>query len=231
MKKLITSIRRRFDQLVDRALVRGSFLAVALLLVGSFLIVFVGALIVAIGHINLENNEDSVVEVAWQVLLRAMSPDQLMGNTRWDARIVLLVVTIVGLLLVSTLISILNSVIERRMEFIHRGRGFITMRDHMVILNWNQFGLRIVREIAQSAEPGQSPSRLAILCDRDPVDLMHEIRDSLADEISANTPRFARHFLRHPENWIVIRRGNSTNTADLSHLTSIGDASFCHCAP
>ena len=87
MNKWIGPIRRRFDQLVDRALVRGSFLAVALLLVGSFLIVFVGALIVAIGHINLENNEDSVVEVAWQVLLRSMSPDQLMGNTRWDAQI------------------------------------------------------------------------------------------------------------------------------------------------
>jgi hypothetical protein len=224
MKRLFQPIRRRFDQLVDRALVRGSFLAVALLLAGSFLIVFVGALIVAIGHINLENEEDSVIEVAWQVLLRAMSPDQLMDNTRWDARVVLLVVTIVGLLLVSTLISILNSVIERRMEFIHRGRGFVSIKNHLVILNWNQFGIRVVREVAQSAEPGHAPCRIAILCDLDPVDLMHEIRDSLLDDVGADTSRIHRHYLHHPENWIVIRRGNSTNTADLSHLTSVATA-------
>jgi len=217
-------LRRQFDQLVDRALVRGSFLAVALLLAGSFLIVFIGALIVAIGHINLENEEDSVLEVAWQVLLRAMSPDQLMDNTRWDARIVLLVVTIVGLLLVSTLISILNSVIERRMEFIHRGRGTVSMNDHLVILNWNQFGIRIIREVAQSAEPGHAPCRVAILCDLDPVELMHEIRDSLLDDIGSDTSRVHRHFMRHPENWVVIRKGNSTNTADLTHLTSVATA-------
>lgn len=223
-RNLYRRIRRRFDQLVDRALIRGSLLAVGLLLAGSLIIVFVGALVVAIGNINLENDRSAVLDVAWEVLLRAMSPDQLMDNHEWGARIVLLLVTVIGLLLVSTLISILNSVIERRMEFIHRGRGSVTVENHLVLLNWNKFGFRVVREVAQAADPGHAPRKVAILCDEDPVNLMHEIRDSLIDDILPGTPKIHAHYLRHPENWIVIRRGQPTNTADLSHLTSVGSA-------
>lgn len=223
-RNLYRRLRRRFDQLVDRALVRGSLLAVGLLLAGSLIIVFIGALIVAVGHINLENDRTAVLDVAWEVLLRAMSPDQLATNHEWGARIVLLVVTVIGLLLVSTLISILNSVIERRMEFIHRGRGTVSVSDHLVILNWNKFGIRVVREVAQAAEPGHSPCRVAILCDEDPVNLMHEIRDSLIDDIQPGATKTQTRHLRHPENWIVVRRGQPTNTADLSHLTSVSAA-------
>lgn len=221
---LYRRIRRRFDQLVDRALVRGSLLAVGLLLAGSLIIVFVGALVVAIGHINLENDRTAVLDVAWEVLLRAMSPDQLAANHEWGARIVLLIVTIMGLLLISTLISILNSVIERRMEFIHRGRGSVTVADHLVLLNWNKFGIRVVREVAQAAEPGHAPRRVSILCDEDPVHLMHEIRDSLMDDIQPTTSKIHAHYLKHPENWILVRRGQPTNTADLTHLTSVSTA-------
>lgn len=217
-------LRRSFDQLVDRALVRGSLLAAVILLVGSLMVVIAGAFVVAVGHINIEGQEESVIEVAWQVLLRAMSPDQLMGNDGWDERIVLLIVTVIGLLLVSTLISILNSVIERRMEFIHRGRGTVLLSDHLVILNWNQFGVRVVREIAQSSEPGKSPPRLSILCDEDPVHLMQEIRSSLSNEFRSSTSKLHQHFSRHPEKWITIRRGKATNTSDLVSLTSISTA-------
>ena len=224
IRNLYRRLRRHFDQLVDRALVRGSLLAVGLLLAGSLIIVFVGALVVAIGNINLENDRSAVLDVAWEVLLRAMSPDQLMDNHEWGARIVLLVVTVIGLLLVSTLISILNSVIERRMEFIHRGRGLVTVNDHLVLLNWNKFGIRVVREVAQAAEPGRAPQRVSILCDEDPVHLMHEIRDALVDDIQPTTSKIHARYLKHPENWIVVRRGQPTNTADLSHLTSVSTA-------
>jgi len=216
--------RRWFDQVVDRALVRGSLLAAVLLLVGSLIVVLAGSVIIALGHIDIEGSNQSVLEDAWQVLLRAMSPDQLMTNNRWDARIVLLIVTILGLLLVSTLISILNSVLERRMEFIHRGRGAISTSDHLVILNWNQFGVRVVREIAHAAEPGSPPRRVAILCDEDPVHLMHEIRDSLKAEIQPQTSKIHAHFFKHPEKWLTIRRGRATSMADLSNLTSVTTA-------
>jgi steroid 5-alpha reductase family enzyme len=99
------------------------------------LIILLGTLILGIWQVDLGTKEDGIINVAWEVLLRAMSPDQLATNQKWPARIILLVITLVGLLLVSTLISILNSVIERRMEFLHRGRGEVHLSNHKVVLS------------------------------------------------------------------------------------------------
>ena len=110
-------LRNRLNYLINRSLSRGSFLAIALLMLLTGSIVFVGTLILGLGHVDLETQSSGIVDVAWEVLLRAMSPDQLAANHKWSARIILLAITLGGLLVVSTLISILNSVIERRMEF------------------------------------------------------------------------------------------------------------------
>jgi hypothetical protein len=180
------------------------------------LIILLGTLILGIWHVDLETKEDGIINVAWEVLLRAMSPDQLATNQKWPARIILLVITLVGLLLVSTLISILNSVIERRMEFLHRGRGEVHLSNHIVVLNWNKFGIRVIREIANSAEPGHSPRQVAVLCEEDPISLMHDISASLATDKELETSIIHKRYLRHPEKWITIRRGAATNTSDLA---------------
>jgi len=153
-----------------------------------------------------------------------MSPDQLSNNHKWSARISLLIITVFGLLIVSTLISILNSVIERRMEFMHRGRGEVSLSGHIVVLNWNRFGIRVVREIVNSAEPGHPPRQVTVLCDDDPILLMHEIAAALAANEEIERSTLHRRYIRHPEKWITIRRGSATNTTDLAHLTSINNA-------
>jgi hypothetical protein len=217
-------LRNRINNLINRSLSRGSFLAIALLMAMTGLIILLGTLILGIWHVDLETKTDGIINVAWEVLLRAMSPDQLATNQKWPARIILLVITLVGLLLVSTLISILNSVIERRMEFLHRGRGEVHLSNHIVVLNWNKFGIRVIREIANSAEPGHSPRQVAVLCEEDPISLMHDISASLATDKELETSIIHKRYLRHPEKWITIRRGAATNTSDLAHLTSINKA-------
>ena len=217
-------LRNRINNLINRSLSRGSFLAIALLMAMTGLIILLGTLILGIWHVDLGTKEDGIINVAWEVLLRAMSPDQLATNQKWPARIILLVITLVGLLLVSTLISILNSVIERRMEFLHRGRGEVHLSNHIVVLNWNKFGIRVIREIANSAEPGHSPRQVAVLCEEDPISLMHDISASLATDKELETSIIHKRYLRHPEKWITIRRGAATNTSDLAHLTSINNA-------
>ena len=134
-KHLGRFLRNRINNLINRSLSRGSFLAIALLMAMTGLIILLGTLILGIWHFDLGTKEDGIINVAWEVLLRAMSPDQLAENQKWPARIILLVITLVGLLLVSTLISILNSVIERRMEFLHRGRGEVHLSNHKVVLS------------------------------------------------------------------------------------------------
>lgn len=221
-------LRNRMNNLINRSLARGSFLAIALLMLIAGSLVLVGTLILGFWHIDLEPTppyqNNGFFNIAWEVLLRAMSPDQLSDNHKWSARISLLIITVFGLLIVSTLISILNSVIERRMEFMHRGRGPVSLSGHIVVLNWNKFGIRVIREIANSAETGHLPRQVTVLCDDDPILLMHEIVAALAADEEIKRSILHKRYIRHPEKWITIRRGSATNTSDLANLTSINDA-------
>jgi hypothetical protein len=214
--------------LINWSLAKGNFLAIALLMLITSSIVLVGTHILGLWHIDLEPTPPYQTEgffnIAWEVLLRAMSPDQLSNNHKWSARISLLIITVFGLLIVSTLISILNSVIERRMEFMHRGRGAVSLSGHIVVLNWNRFGIRVIREIANSAEPGHPPRQVTVLCDDDPISLMHEIAAALTANEEIQRSTLHRRYVRHPEKWITIRRGSATNTTDLANLTSINNA-------
>ena len=224
----IGPLRNRMNNLINWSLARGNFLAIALLMLITGSIILVGTLILGLWHIDLEPTPPyqtkGFFNIGWEVLLRAMSPDQLSNNHKWSARISLLIITVFGLLIVSTLISILNSVIERRMEFMHRGRGAVSLSGHIVVLNWNRFGIRVIREIVNSAEPGHPPRQVTVLCDDDPISLMHEIAAALAANEEIERSTLHRRYIRHPEKWITIRRGSATNTTDLAHLTSINNA-------
>lgn len=110
------------------------------------------------------------------------------------------------------------------MEFMHRGRGSVSHSGHVVVLNWNKFGIRVLREIANSAEPGHPPRRVTVLCDDDPISLMHEIVAALAADEEIERSTLHKRYIRHPEKWITIRRGSATNTSDLVNLTSINNA-------
>lgn len=214
--------KRSFIDTWDRAIVRGNIASIFLLLISTLAIITVGASVIVFWHINIDSASDGVLEMIWEVLLRALSPDQLSNNRSWLGRIVLLIITLLGLLIVSTLISISNSIIERRIESIRRGRAPIHLENHLSILNWNDFGIKVLREFAAASGTSRKPELVSILCDQDPVDLMTEIRQNLQKDI-AKRPDIKK-WIKHPEKWITIRRGNAHHTEDLHLLSSIVNA-------
>jgi hypothetical protein len=137
--------------------------------------VLFGAVVLAITGIDVNADGEGFANALWEILLRAMSPDQLTGQSSWSARILLLVVTLLGLLMFSTLVSISNSALSQRFEQVRRGRKPISLGGHIAILNWNEFGFRVLREVAEANQTAAEPHHVAILCDQDPLDLMRQI--------------------------------------------------------
>lgn len=215
--------RQRFDDVWERALLRGNVTALGFLILGALAIVIAGALVLAITDIDVNAEGDGFFHALWEILLRAMSPDQLTGQSSWAARVLLLVVTLLGLLMFSTLVSISNSSLSQRFEKVRRGRKPISLRGHIAILNWNEFGFRVLREIAEANEASSQTHRVAILCDQDPLELMRAIESNFRDH-SATSSRSTRWF-KHPDSWITIRRGLGHHTADLQNLAAIDCAS------
>jgi ion channel POLLUX/CASTOR len=73
------------------------------------------------------------------------------------------------------LISLLTAGFGRRMEDLRRGRSLVVERDHTVVLGWSDQVFTIVSELVE-ANANQRRGCVAILADRDKVEMEHDIR-------------------------------------------------------
>jgi len=221
-RRPIARLRQRVDDLWERALLRGNLAAMSFLIVGAIVVVVSGAIFLAVTGIDVKAKDDGFLHAIWEVLLRAMSPDQLTGQETWSARLVLLVVTLFGLLMFSTLVSISNSSLSQRFERVRRGRRPVSLEGHIAVLNWNEFGFRVLREIAEANRMAAEPHHVAILCDQDPLELMRTIEANFRDhtDLGGHDTKWSRE----PDDWITIRRGLGHHTADLMNLAAVDEA-------
>ena len=199
-----------FQDRIDRALVRGQINVVFWLGGAALLLAATAALIVTVLHLAVGGHDPSFEEAFWQSLVRTIDPGQITEDHAGFA-VVGLTITIGGLLLISTLISLVNNRIERRVEGIRRGRDPIPPRaDHVVVLGWSEIGPKVVEELADSGD-GEKLIDLVVLADRSVTDVRHELVDheDLADR--------AVH-------WPVLRSGATWDTRDLRRLASVATA-------
>lgn len=217
----ISGVRSRFDDAWERALLRGNLAALSFLIVGALAVVLIGATILALTDIDINAEKQGFIHSVWELLLRAISPDQLTDQDSWSARMVLLLVTLFGLLLFSTLVSISNSTLSQRLEGVRRGRRPVDVQDHIAILNWNEFGYRVLREIAEANVTASATHKVSILCDQDPLELMRSIEANFL----AHARESRSKWFRNPDNWVTIRRGLGHHTEDLLNLAAIDKAS------
>lgn len=213
--------RRRsvFDRF-SRILTSGSFGGIFGLGLAALLLVVIGAIVASLFHIHAGEKDLSVVDAGWEILQRAIDPGQLDGELKWDSRILLFAITAIGILLISTLISIVNSTIERRIEKVRRGRGVVQAENHIVILGWNDLGVKVTEELAE-AHGDSGEVEVVVLADYDPVEVVREVQEDLIrrDGNWAKSPLWKR-----PESWLTVRRGNVTSVGDLENLARLSTA-------
>lgn len=210
------SIRDRFS----RILTSGSIGGILILGVAVAILVGLGALTASLLHIHAGEHDLSLPDAIWEITQRAIDPGQLDGELAWSSRILLLSITGIGILLISTLISIVNSTLERRIESLRRGRGPVEATNHVVILGWNDTGLKVTEELAE-AFIDDGAVEVVILCNADPIQVGSEIQE----EILRRHPGWrSRRHIRRPDSWLTIRRGEATNIGDLASLARLSTA-------
>ena len=209
----------------DRALLSGSFSAVFMLFAGTAVLIFVASTVVRVSGIHATRDHLNFVDSMWEILQRAIDPGQLAGEPAWSSRLILLTVTIFGLLLVSTLISIINSSLERRIESARRGRRPVHLHDHVVVIGWNDAASKLMEELAVARIEGVDVS-VVVFTDRDPIELLNYITEHIhrEDEIDQNSDT-----ARNVAGWVTVRRANGDNTNDLLTLGRIDEARAVIC--
>jgi hypothetical protein len=115
--------------------------------------------------------------------------------------------TVGGIIMVSILISIINSGVVRKMNNLRKGISFVVEHDHTVILGWSFQVFEIIKELV-TANENQNKMCIAILADMDKVAMEDAIRSKVLD--TKNTR-------------VICRTGNPIDIQDLE-IVNINEA-------
>lgn len=128
----------------------------------------------------------SFLEGAWQSLMRAMDAGTFAGDpvddkgNGWAYRIWGLFITLGGIFIMGSLIGVLTSGLEGKLEELRKGKSFVCEEDHTLILGWSPRIFRVISELCVANENVQKP-RVVVLADKDKVEMEDEIRGKIED--------------------------------------------------
>ena len=187
----------------DNTMARGAVALIGWLLFTSLVLIVLFSGLVSILRIipvEASGGSDSLAEVIWSSTMHALDAGTIAGDQGpWVFRLTMFSMTLVGLFLVSILIGIITSGIEERLGELRKGRSFVIENDHTVILGWSPQVFTIVSELVV-ANASRKRAVIAILGDKDKVEMEDELRDRVGDT----------HNTR-----IVCRRGRPVDLTDL----------------
>lgn len=184
----------------DNTMSKGTVALITWLGIVSAGLIAIAALMVSLTGIAPPGSEGlNFAEAFWVSLMRTLDSGTMGGDEGWGFRIAMLFVTLGGIFIISTLIGIISSGIEARLEDLRKGRSFVVERGHTVILGWSPQVFSIISELVVANE-NQKDSCIAILAEQDKVEMEDEIRDKVG-----KTGRTR----------IVCRTGNPIDLSDL----------------
>jgi len=103
------------------------------------------------------------------------------GDTGPGFRIVMLLVTIGGIFIVSTLIGILSNGLEERIENLRKGRSLVLENDHTLILGFTPQIFTIISELVAANESRKSGAVIVVLADQDKVEMEDAIKERISE--------------------------------------------------
>ena len=200
MKKKYT-LRQRLQYAFDNTLLSGSSAIIAWLALISAILVIVFGIVYTVTGLRMPETESmGFFEAAWQALMRSVDPGTVAGDEGWGFRLVGLLITIGGIFILSTLIGVLTTGLEEKLDQLRKGRSLVLESGHTLILGWSDKIFQIVSQLI-IANKSQPNSRIVILARRDKIVMEDELRDKIQDFQTTK---------------VICRNGNPLNLDDIA---------------
>lgn len=197
------TFRQRFQYWFDNFMSRGTVALIGGLGVISLVIICVAAALITVGgQLVAPDGADTLtfLEAAWMSLMRTLDAGTMGSDTGWGFRFVMLLVTIGGIFIVSTLIGILSNGLEAQINRLRKGRSLVLENEHTLILGWSPQIFNIIPELVAANESRKNGAVIVVLADHDKVEMEDAIRERVPD----------------PKNTkIICRSGNPLDLTDL----------------
>lgn len=193
-------MKERIKYEFENTLSKGTIAIIGWLAFLSILIVVIAGSIITIGQIS-QNPEEKLefFEAAWQSLMHALDAGAVGADQGWSFRFVMLLVTIGGIFILSSLIGVLTSGLESKLEEMRKGRSRVLEKNHTLILGWSGKIFPIISEII-IANSNLKRASIVILAEKDKVEMEDELNAKIPDR---GTTR------------IICRTGSPMDVADL----------------
>jgi len=170
------SFADRFRYAFDNIMSKGPIALIGWLGILSVILIVVISLIVWATNIAPEL---SFPQLMWMSLMRTLDAGTMGGDTgTWAFLFGMFAVTLGGIFVISTLIGILTTGIEAKLESLRKGRSKVIEEGHTVILGWSEQIFSIISELVIANE-NQRKSCIVIMADRDKVEMEEEIHSKV----------------------------------------------------
>ncbi|PKO03465.1 MAG: potassium transporter TrkA [Chloroflexi bacterium HGW-Chloroflexi-5] len=166
----------RLKYAIDNTFSKGSGALIIWLAISSVVIIGLMAVVVTVFKISPDGEAPlSFWEAFWRNLMRTLDAGTMGGDAGWGFRIAMLVVTIGGVFVISTLIGILSSAIEGKLDDLRKGHSRLLEENHTVILGWTEQVYTIIPELV-FANDNQKSSCIALLSELDKVEMEESLQ-------------------------------------------------------
>jgi voltage-gated potassium channel Kch len=196
--------RDRLRYRFENTLSRGAIAIIGWLALLSTAIVVLAALVLAVMRVGQDPDDHEhpygFFEGMWQSMLRTLDPGVVAGDSGWQLRLLMMIVTIGGIFIVSILIGTITSGLESRLAELRKGRSRVIEQGFTLILGWSSKVYSIIGELLIANENQKDPC-IVILSERDKIEMEDDIRAKFPD--TRNTR-------------VICRSGNPLDLDDLA---------------
>ncbi|HEY9077592.1 MAG TPA: hypothetical protein VIO61_13750 [Anaerolineaceae bacterium] len=173
--------KQRLSYWFDNYMARGTISLVLGLAAVSLVIILLISLLVTIFSVAPAGGEPiTFFEAVWLSLMRTLDAGTMGGDEGWAFRGFMFAVTLGGIFIISSLIGVLTTGLESKMEELRKGRSMVIENNHTVIYGWSSQIFTIISELVIANE-NQPKSCIAILADKDKVEMEDEIRSKIGE--------------------------------------------------
>lgn len=151
----------------------------------------------------IECGENGIISTIWSSLMFVMDPGALSESDSNNAKYlgVMLITTLYGLLMMSFLIGIINSGMEKTFDRLKQGKSKVIIKDHVVILGYDENTIIIIKELIE-ANASEKNKKIIILDDK-------LEKSEMEEELKARIPDTKTTKL-------ICRKGKIHNLTDIS---------------
>lgn len=161
--KYKASRREKLQYWIDNQFSRGTITLIKWLALISLALITIAAIVLSLFNITPPGEQRiTFLEAFWRSLMRTLDPGTMGGDEGVGFRLIMFLVTLAGIFVISTLIGILTTGVESKLEALRKGRSRVLETNHVILLGWGDQVFVLLNELME-ANSNQPDTVLVVL--------------------------------------------------------------------